>query len=92
MVDVPQQDWSYYEAVTNREERAWLRGLSPQDRFAIYEDMFNVIWTAPRTPIEIERLERLRWEQKLSVRLRLVEAFTKLDQFRRERAAANNSR
>ena len=91
MVDVPRQDWSLYEAFTGREEAAWIRGLSPQDRFAIYEDLFNVIWTAPRSPGESERLEQWRWDQKLALRLRLVEAFTKLDQFRRERAAANNT-
>jgi hypothetical protein len=91
MITAPRQNWAMYEALAREENAQWIRRMSPQERFAIYEDLFNVIWNARRDPQEAERLERWRWEQKLALRLRAVEAFSKLDQIRRERAAANNA-
>jgi hypothetical protein len=88
MLDMPRQDWAFYEALTRKENARWLRSLSLSDRFTLYEDLFNVIWTARRQVGHSDRLDRWSWEQKLATRRRLVDAFTKLDQFRRERAAA----
>lgn len=90
MLTAPQQNWSMYEALARKENREWIRGMSPEERFAIYEGLFNLIWTARRDPQEAERLDRWQWKQKLGQRLRAAEAFAKLDQIRRERAAANN--
>jgi hypothetical protein len=90
MTTPPQQDWPLFESLVRKENADWIRGLSPEERFAIYEGLFNLIWTAQRDPQEAERLDRWRWEQKVAQRLRAVEAFAKLDQVRRERAAANN--
>jgi hypothetical protein len=91
MVSPPKQNWSLYEAWTRQHDVDWLRGLSLQDRFAIYEDLFNVIWTARGNSSDWARLDRRSWHQKLAIRLRQVEAFSKLDQLYRERAAANNA-
>jgi hypothetical protein len=88
----PQQNWPAYEALTRAEQAEWIRTLSPQDRFAIYEDLFNMIWTTRDAHGDWDRLDRWHWQEKLAVRMRQVEAFNKLDQFRRERAAANNAR
>jgi hypothetical protein len=79
-----------YESPARKENAEWIRSLSPEERFAIYEGLFDLIWTAQRDPQETERLEHWRWELKVAQRLRAVEAFAKLDQIRRERAAANN--
>ena len=91
MVDVPQQDWSLYESLAHESDVAWVRGLTLQSRFAIYEDLFSVIWNGRRDRGNWERLDRWNWDQKLAGRQRLVEAFAKLDQLYRERAAANDS-
>jgi hypothetical protein len=80
-----------YEAITARENAEWIRSLTSQERFAIYADLFDVIWSARQTLGDWEQLECWQWDQKLAHRLRMVEAFSKLDEFRRERAAANNA-
>jgi hypothetical protein len=91
MLSAPQQDWSMYESRTREENAEWIRGLSPNERFAIYESLFNALWAVPRGAEENERLDRRRWEQKLAQRLRAVDAFSKMDQIRSERAAATNA-
>jgi hypothetical protein len=87
----PQQNWAAYEKLTRADHAAWLRSLTPQDRFALYSDMFNVIRAARDSRIDQDRLDRWLWKQKVAARMRQVEAFTKLDQWRSERAAANNA-
>jgi hypothetical protein len=91
MVDAPCHDWSRYDSLIERERVQWIRSLSPQQRYALYEDFFNLVHSAPRKALERERLEQWRWAEKLAMRLRLVDAFRKLDQYRRERAATNNA-
>ena len=91
MAFAPQQDWSVYESLTHAEYGEWLRGLSPQDRFALYSDMFNLIQSSREAGGDWDRLEKWHWEQKLAARMRQVEAFSKLDQWQRERAASNNA-
>jgi hypothetical protein len=90
MADVPQQDWAAYEARTAESDAAWIRGLTPEDRFALYADLFRIIWGARRGPGDWERLDRWHWDQKLATRLRLVDAFRKLDEVRRARTAASS--
>lgn len=81
----PQHDWQAYETVTAKSDAAWLRSLSAEDKFAIYADMFNLIWAA-RQGQGWEQLEKWAWEEKLALRKRMVDAYRKLD----ERIAADN--
>jgi hypothetical protein len=90
MFRVPQQDWAAYKALTAESDAAWVRGLTTSERFALYADLFDMVHNARRGPGDWERLDRWAWEQKLAIRLKLVDAFAKLDQLRSERAAANN--
>lgn len=91
-MDAPKQDWNAYAAMTAASDAAWIRGLTVSDKFALYQEMFRLMWSAPRDPAERERLERWRWEQKLETRLRMVEAFRKLDQLQHARSAAEDPR
>jgi hypothetical protein len=92
MVTVPQQDWSYYEQRVRESDVAWLRSLTVQQRFSLYEDLFDILWTARRKmPGDWARLDRCHWEEKVGLRRRMVEAFSKLDQSQRERTAAKHS-
>ena len=91
MITASRQDWSKYETLLRKENEAWFRGMTPQERFAIYEDLFNVIWNGRRDAQDSGRLDQWRWDQKLAQRARMIDAFTKLDQVRRERAAASNA-
>jgi hypothetical protein len=90
MLDAPQHDWSFYEAKTRGSDAAWNCGLSTQERFDLYASLFNTIWNArQKLPGDWERLEEIRWQEKLEVRQKLVHAFRKLDQYR-ERVSKNN--
>jgi hypothetical protein len=91
MLDAPQHDWSYYEAKTRDSDAAWNRGLSTQERFDLYASLFNTIWNARQSlPGDWDRLDNQRWQEKLTMRRRMVDAFHKLDEFRRERSASND--
>ena len=92
MLDAPQHDWSFYEAKTRGSDAEWLRGLTTSERFELYASLFNTIWNARQNlPGDWERLENQRWQEKLELRRQMVDAFKKLDQFRRERSVANDS-
>jgi hypothetical protein len=92
VVDVPQQDWVAYEALTRSEDARLLRQLTAQDRFSIYNDLFKLAMTGRRGAGDWDRLDAWRWNEKVARRQSLLTALTKLDQVRRERAAANGAR
>jgi len=91
MFVAPQQNWKLYEAMTAESDAARQRSLTVQQKYELYCDMFNLMWAARSGPGNWERLDQWRWEEKLKLRRRMVEAFAKLDQLRNERAAANNA-
>src|SRR3954447_9129454 len=92
MLDAPQHDWSIYEAKTRDSDAAWIRGLSMKERFDLYASMFNTFWNARQSlPGDWERLDKQRWQEKLTMRRRMVDAFHKLDELRRERSASNDA-
>jgi hypothetical protein len=50
-------------------ETAWIRGLTPASRFAIYADLFDTIRTSRDSSVNWQRVEDERWQQKLTQRL-----------------------
>jgi hypothetical protein len=91
MLDAPQHDWAFYESKTRDSNAAWNRGLSMKERIDLYASLFNTIWNARQSlPRDWERLDNQRWQEKLSLRRRMVDAFHKLDEFRRDRSASND--
>jgi hypothetical protein len=80
MLTAPQQNWPLYQAMSIEADRAWLRGLSTAQRFAIYQGFFNAICNARGGGGDRQRLESSRWQEKLAIRRRMVEAFGQLDQ------------
>lgn len=90
---VPHQDWALYAARTAAEDAKWLRALGPSEKFALYSDLFETIWTARHNQRlgDWERLEHWSWEQKLAKRLRQIVAFQKLDETHNGRSASANS-
>lgn len=80
MPDAPQQDWPLYDSMCREAEMAWLRSLTPADKFAIYNDLFNVVWEARKKLGVNERLDEWEWQQKLELRLRLVKSYAKWDE------------
>jgi len=88
---MPQRDWIYAEQRSRQVEGQLLRSMTPQQRLAIYEDMFDVFWQARQTTAgDWEKLEQWRWREKVATRQRMVEAYKKWDQRRHGPAAAEN--
>jgi hypothetical protein len=91
MLDAPRHDWSFYEAVTRESNNEWIRGLTTAERFALCASMFNAIWNARQSiPGDWLELDRHRWQEKRAMRGRMLEAFRKLDDLRREQSAGND--
>jgi hypothetical protein len=91
MAIAPQHDWQLYEAATRESDAQWARQLTPEERFAIYRDFFNVTHAAKRRRRNSESIDRWSWDEKLALRRRMVEAFSKLDEMQRERSAAKDA-
>ena len=90
VIDAPQQDWSAYESRARQSDAAWIRNLTPPERFALYDDLFRMVLAARSGAGDWPRLEAWRWREKLSHRLRSVEAFRQLDRLRRERSTSHH--
>jgi hypothetical protein len=86
MTDAPRQNWATYADRANATEEAWLRGLTVTQRFEMYADLFSILIESRDDRRDEERLENWRGNRKSAARLREVQAFTKLHDFRRERA------
>jgi hypothetical protein len=91
VIEAPKQNWRAYEAATREADASWIRSLSTQERFAIYEDAFHLILSSRGEHGNWKRLDRWRWKQKLALRAKMREAFTNLDRVRRGLAASTNS-
>jgi hypothetical protein len=90
MINAPRQDWRAYAERARASDAAWIRGLTLNDRFDLYSDLFGIIWEAQHE-WENPRLERWNWDRKVAMRLRLVEAFGEMDKLNRERAASHHA-
>jgi hypothetical protein len=90
MMDVPKQDWELCRADLNRDAAKSARNLTSADRFRLYNELFGLIWNAPRGSDEWQRVDGRLWKQKVDTRARLLRAFTELDRLQREQSAANN--
>ena len=75
----PQQDWSTYRALAKDADIADARKLSIAQRFVLYEDLFRLVTSGQPSPINCERQQRLRWENKLALRVKLCSAFGAMD-------------
>jgi hypothetical protein len=85
----PRQDWTIFRTLARDADAAWMRGLSVAERFDLYADLFGIVWEAQRNQGIAERLEKWNWDRKLASRRRLADAYSKLDELRRERAASH---
>ncbi len=89
----PQQDWTAFAAQTAAEDSAWIQGLSAEERFALYADMFGIVWKARQNGLrgDWDVLDEWSWQRKLADRQRCVEAYRKLDELQHARAVAIDS-
>ena len=93
MLDAPRHDWSFYESQTLAGDAAYVRNLSTAERFELYASLFNTLWNARLSlPGDWERLDRQHWQEKLAMRLRMVDDFHKLDEYRRAQSVSANDK
>lgn len=86
MIENSPKTWRWYKARSREERVRWLRGLTPEQSFALYEDLYRIGAAQQDDSPGWRRLEQRRWEEKLALRLKLVRAFQALDRIRSERA------
>jgi hypothetical protein len=91
----PQHNWTAYRELTRASNNELARGLTLEERYSIYCELFNTFWRArmEQTALSSQELERLdQWHrrQKLAERDRLVRAFQKRDSLIDERNTASH--
>lgn len=80
----PQQNWNAYRQLTRPSDDAWLRGLSVDERYAIYRGLFNTLRQARQaqatlSETDLARLENWHWRKKLAERDHFVKLFQPRD-------------
>ncbi len=85
MIELPKQNWKWYEDRCRREHVAWLRGLTPAEALALYEDFYRLAAGQQDGSPGWKRLEESRWEEKLALRRRIRAVLERLDKIQRER-------
>lgn len=92
MLSAPVNNWSFFKSQKRKSDIAWLRGLTERERFDIYSSLFDAIWITRRDlPGDWDEIEKRRWQRKLILRDRMVEAFKKLDVLRRESPSSHDA-
>ncbi len=79
MLEAPKQDWALYERRSRDARREWLRGLTPQASFELYEDLVRFGRSLMTDRDEAARREAARWREKLAIRATLRHACLALD-------------
>lgn len=79
----PQQNWTAYQALTKESDRQYARGLSVEQRFALYEDLFAIVCCRRDPTAGGDHAEQRRWAEKLALRRRLNDIYLTADQRRR---------
>jgi hypothetical protein len=91
MLNAPGQNWPLYQSLTRDADAAWAQQETPADRLALYANLFNLILQQRESEEATQRLENLRWQSKLAMRLKMVAAFAISDRRRSDRSLANDS-
>jgi len=86
MIENSPETWQWYEERCREDRIRWLRGLTPEESFALYEELYRMGAGQQDGSPGWRRLEQRHWEEKLASRLKLVRAFQALDRSRSERA------
>ena len=85
MLDAPKQNWSLYEKLCQAEHTRWLRSLTVQESWTLYCSLFDLAQQMTQNLPHDAAAEQRRWEKKLKLRQRMVNAFARLDEWRRDK-------
>ena len=90
MLDAPKQNWQLYEAKCRDAHTQWLRSLTPETAWEMYQSLFAFAASQIDGSAGWERLQQHRWEEKLAIRQRMVAAFANLDLWKLEQLREPN--
>jgi hypothetical protein len=91
MPPIARQDWELHERLCRKDHVEWLRSLTPAQSLALYEDFHRFAASVKIPPEEAARLESSHWQEKLSLRKKLLAAFARLDEVERGRRHPTNA-
>ncbi len=95
-IDAPRQRWDLFETLCGDRVRAsdaaWCRSLSPAERLAITDDLFQAIRAARTAAGDWDAVEARAWQADLAARDRLVAAFQAFDRATHGTATAQDPR
>ena len=91
MLDAPKQNWKLYAELCEAEHTRWLRSLTVQQSWELYRSLFDFAAQLSCGKPPDVLAEQRRWDEKLSKRQRLVAAFAKLDEYRRDKRPDENA-
>jgi hypothetical protein len=89
MANTPQQAWFDAEALLKVCESGLFQSITPAKRFEFYTDLYDRLLDSQNATLDNDepaQLDHWRWQEKLVGRLRMVAAFSALDQFRKARS------
>ncbi len=81
----PKQNWSLYEKLCQAEHTRWFRSMTVQESWMLYCSMFDLGQQMAHNSPPDPAAEQRRWEEKLKLRQRMVKAFSRLDEWRRDK-------
>ena len=75
----PDHDWKFYEESVTPLQRERIASLSEEQRFENYLDYFDTLRDAKLGLGDQAALDRVRWEEKLTLRAKLVQIYNVLE-------------
>lgn len=72
-------DWNFYEQRCQTQHARWLRSLTPEESFVLYQELHRLTRAQADGSPGWQRLQEKRWEEKVAIRHKLHEAFARLD-------------
>lgn len=76
----PQQDWAVYQQLTKSVDCAHARSLTTEQKFALYEDLYQLAGSRAEDPVATAKLDKQRWQKKLVLRQELNRIFQAVDE------------
>lgn len=80
MITPTRHNWELFQQKCLPHEAEWLRSLTDSEALLLYQDLHKLARAQQDESPGWKRLEQQRWQEKVAIRRKLHEAFTRLDQ------------
>lgn len=84
MLSAPKEALQWYAEKTRKARLAWLSSLSPEESLALYEGFYALYLSAHPDAEERARLRQERWQEKLTLRKKMLKVFREADKRKHE--------